>query len=329
MSTSTAMAEPQADWVPRSLRFSHINLPSRDFAQSRRFFCDVLGGKLIQASPLMRIRFANFDVVLAAQQVAATAPHLEYPHYAFTVRADQFAAWKRRLEGFGIPTHDPWTRKGETHTIMYFRDPTGNQFEFFAPEGDTGLKLRLGNRAGGDYVVPYLSLGYAQLKDPAPDTPALPATPLEYNHMTIPSKDFGANRRFLIEVLGCKLNFDIPNIHVTVVVGGVDIGYGGPADEQWPWPAPDCAYPRNTLLIAADELRPVKERLARFGVPSTDIWTANGQDAVLYFRDPSSNLWELYCSSGCAAATQRGAEAGGNYVPDLKALYYTTWKDPH
>ena len=73
---------------------------------------------------------------------------------------------------------------------------------------------------------------------------------------------------------------------------------------------------------------PLKERLESYGVPTSEVWSRNGIDAVMYFRDPSGTLWELYCESGFKGAVRRGVSAGGDYIPDVTALNYDTWKDP-
>jgi hypothetical protein len=43
-------------------------------------------------------------------------------------------------------------------------------------------------------------------------------------------------------------------------------------------------------------MRPLKERLEAHGIPTHPIWTRNGHTGLVYFRDPSGNLLELYCS---------------------------------
>jgi len=63
-------------------------------------------------------------------------------------------------------------------------------------------------------------------------------------------------------------------------------------------------------------------------VPTHDICTRNGRDASMYFRDPSGNLFELYCESGFAGEVRRAASAGGDYAPDVRALNYASWNDP-
>ena len=132
---------------------------------------------------------------------------------------------------------------------MYFRDPAGNQFEMYCPEGDTGIPLRIGQRAGGDYVIPFRTLVYADLGQPASTPPAIPM--LGFDHMTLPSKDLGESKRFLAEIFGGEVTINNPS-HVTVVVGGAQIGNGGPLKNGWP--APDVEYPHYTLLVAQETI---------------------------------------------------------------------------
>ena len=52
--------------TPRGL--SHIAVPSRDLDQSKRFFVDVLGGRLTGDGPaLARAEFDNFGIVMGLQ----------------------------------------------------------------------------------------------------------------------------------------------------------------------------------------------------------------------------------------------------------------------
>ena len=324
--TQTTQREQQDQRIPRPTGFSHVSLPSRDLEQSRRFFTEVLGGRLIEAGPPCRIEFTNFAVELGQQATGATAPDREHPHYAFTVPPEDFLPLKQRLEAFGVPTHEPWTRTGSTCALMYFRDPAGNQFEMFCPAGDTGISLRIGHRAGGDYVIPFPSLVYDELADAPPQPDRIPRVrALGLNHMTLPSKDLGQSKRFLTEVLGGTVTIDHPS-HVTVVVGGAEIGNGGPMDGGWT--APDAEYPHYTLLAAPDDLVALKERIESYGVPTSDIFTRTGPDASFYYRDPTGNLWELSCPAGFTGEARPIAAAGGDYVVDLKALSYDHWQDP-
>ncbi|HEY3115155.1 MAG TPA: VOC family protein [Chloroflexota bacterium] len=323
------MAQPevgqrdQATDRPPPVTFSALNLPARDLATSTRFYTEVLGGRVESGGPGARIQFANFAISLGEQDGGATGADSEHPHYAFTVPADNFAALRERLQAFGVPTHDPWTRAGSACSLMYFRDPSGNQFEMYCPEGDTGIPLRIGHRAGGDYVIPFRTLVYGDLGQPANAPPAV--SMLGFDHMTLPSKDLGESKRFLTTVFGGIVTIDGPS-HVTVMVGGAAIGNGGPLDSGWT--ALDAHYPRYTFEVAPEHLVTLKERLGNQGVPTSDVGAHTGADAFFYFRDPTGNLWELSCTQGFTGATRRTRAAGGNYTVDVRALMYEHWRDP-
>jgi catechol 2,3-dioxygenase-like lactoylglutathione lyase family enzyme len=310
----------QTERIPKPIGFGPISLPTRDVGQAKRFFTEVLGGDLVKDGPAPRIQLGTFGVVLGPQAEGATAPHREHPHYAFTVSAEQFVPLKQRLEAYGVPTHEPWTRSGSPCSLMYFRDPSGNQFEMYCAEGEIGVPKRIGARAGGDYVIPFPSLVYREVADPTTEPPAVRAA--DFNHMTIPSRDLAESKRFLTEIFGGTVKIDHAN-HVTVEVGGAEIGNGGPLDGGWP--APDAEYPHYTLHVAPEDLVPLKERLGSFGVPTGEIYTRNGTDAAMYYRDPSGNLWELSCEQGFAGPVRRAPSAGGDYVTDLPALCYDRW----
>jgi catechol 2,3-dioxygenase-like lactoylglutathione lyase family enzyme len=305
---------------------SHIAIPSRDLAQSKRFFVDVLGGRLtIDGPTLARVQFDDFGIVMGLQAGGATPANSEYPHYAFTVAPEDFMGIKQRLEAFGVPTHDPWGRQNRPHALMYFRDPSGNQFELFCPSGFNAVPLRLGHRAGGDYVIDFAALCYNSLQDPtAGDAPLTNAHPKGYNHMTLPVSDMHEAKRFFVAVLGGTVALERP-AHITVVVGGAEIGL---SSEAGGWTAANAEYPHYTFLVKPHDLAPVKHRLESYGVPTSEVWTRDRLDAAIYFRDPSGNLWELHCQSGFRGAVRRGVSAGGDYAPDVEVLNYRAWNDP-
>ena len=57
------------------------------------------------------------------------------PRYGFFVRPDDVDEHLRRLDAHGIPHTDPvrTAAEGDEGTAIYFEDPDGNQFEFWAP----------------------------------------------------------------------------------------------------------------------------------------------------------------------------------------------------
>lgn len=311
--------------APTPYGFSHIAIPSRDLNQSKQFFVDVLGGSLTVDEPaLARVHFGKFAIVLAPQLGGATPANAEYPHYAFTVAPEDFMGIKQRLEAFGVPTHDPWGRMNRPHALMYFRDPSGNQFELFCPSGFNAVPLRLGSRAGGDYVIDFAALCYSKLQKPGTETNLPNVGPGGYNHMTLPVRDMHEAKRFFVTVLGGKVAFERPE-HITVIVGGAEIGL---SSEAGGWTAADAEYPHYTFFVKSEHLIPLKQRLENYGIPTSDVWSRNGIDAAMYFRDPSGTLWELYCESGFKGAVRRGVSADGDYMPNVTALNYGAWKDP-
>jgi catechol 2,3-dioxygenase-like lactoylglutathione lyase family enzyme len=285
----------------------------------------VLGGRLTVDEPaLARVEFDNFGIVMGLQPGGATPAGAEYPHYAFTVAPEDFMGIKQRLEAFGVPTHDPWGRQNRTHALMYFRDPSGNEFELFCPSGFNAVPLRLGHRAGGDYVIDFAALCYRELQTPPAGRKLPDVRPRGYNHMTLPVRDMHEAKRFFVSALGGRVAFE-RSAHITVIVGGAEIGL---SSESGGWTEPDAEYPHYAFHVEAEDMEALKKRLEAFGVPVSEIWSRTGNDAAAYFRDPSGNLWELYCKAGFNGAARRGPAAGGDYAPDVKALNYGAWKDP-
>lgn len=274
-------------------KFSSLHLPARNVAQSEEFFLDVLGGELVSGDAnSAHVRIGDFNIVIGAQDGGGTPEGREYPHYAFTVTAEEFIAVKQRLDAFRVPTNEPWTRAGRTHSLVYFRDPSGNQFELFAPDGTKGrIPLRVGARAGGDYVIDFHALTYDAFERPADDSGAPLTRPTGFNHLTMPCRDLPLAKRFLVDVLGGVVNYE-GKTHVTASIGGADIGV---APQPEGYTGPDARFPQYAFLVRASALLAMKKRLETLGVPTSAIATDNGRDALLYFRDPSGNLYRFVC----------------------------------
>ena len=143
---------------PRFSGFSHLTIPCKDLEQSRRFFTEVLGGEVAHPGPKLEVRIGGTLVTFSPASGGWTARDSEYPHYAFFIEPEDFLPMKARLESYGVPTTEPWTRD-YVKALMYFRDPSGNLFEMYCAQGFTG-KLRRGARAGGDYVIDFEALNY-------------------------------------------------------------------------------------------------------------------------------------------------------------------------
>ena len=63
--------------------------------------------------------------------------------------------------------------------------------------------------------------------------------------------------------------------------------------------------------------------LRQNGVTTSEPWTRDGIKGLLYFRDPTGNLFEMYCPKLKEAASfVRGAKQGGSYTIDFSGLSY-------
>ena len=144
-----------------------------------------------------------------------------------------------------------------------------------------------------------------------------------FSHMSIPVRDTKEALRFFTEVLGAELVFDREGF-AEVQMGGVILGL---SLQEEGWTGHKAEYPHYGFFIEGDQFIPMKERLESHGVPTTQIWTRDGVRTLMYFRDPSGNLFEIYCPKGFKDAHKvpRGANAGGDYKIDLGALNHD-WK---
>ena len=245
-------------------------------------------------------------------------PYLEQPHLAFTVTPEAYAGLRERMHAYGVQTTKVWGRMTKPYALTYFRDPTGNQYELFSPEG-THLEKSYGGRRGGDYVIDFPALSYEKIIEPENGVADLPHTPPSgFNHLTTAVRDLDEAHRFLIHVLGGDVFHDQP-AHVTAWVGGFAYGVA-PQDEGWT--LPECAAPRFTFIVDPEDLLPMKQHIESFGIPTHDICSHDGIDAWMFFRDPSGNMLELLCPEGFEGETRRDLKV------DIRDLLYNSWKDP-
>lgn len=141
-----------------------------------------------------------------------------------------------------------------------------------------------------------------------------------FSHVSVPVRDLQEAKRFYTQVLGGELVFDRPGF-LEIKIGGIILGF---SRQDGGWTAPRAEFPHYAFFISGDQFLPMKERLEKNGVPTTRIWTRDGLRALMYFRDPSGNLFEIYCPEGFRDADKlpRGIRAGGDYDIDFGALNY-------
>ena len=135
--TSASAVATSTAKQPRFTGFSHMTIPCKDLEQTKRFFTEVLGGEIAHPGPKLEIRIAGTLVTFSPASGGWTGRNSEYPHYAFFIEPDDFLPMKERLESYGVPTSEPWTRD-YVKALMYFRDPSGNLLEMYCARGFQG-----------------------------------------------------------------------------------------------------------------------------------------------------------------------------------------------
>jgi catechol 2,3-dioxygenase-like lactoylglutathione lyase family enzyme len=153
-----------------------------------------------------------------------------------------------------------------------------------------------------------------------------PAKFLSFSHLSMPCRDLEESKRFYLEVLGGELVLSVPTF-VYVRLAGVLIGLGS---EGCSWLVPEAEYPHFAFFVGPDELLQMKCWLTKCGIPTSNFWTREGVEALMFFRDPSGNLIELYCEHGFKGAVDlpHGPPRGHGVAVDVEALRYTHWKLP-
>ncbi len=306
---------------PRLASFNHISMPVRDVDLACRFWTDVFGAEPVLALPgrFAEVRLAEIILGFSKQAGGWTAPEAEHAHWGFELAPDDLWPTVERLHAFGVPTGEVWTRSGRD-ALVYFRDPSGNQFEIACWNGLAGVDtLPVGVTGGGDYQTDFVALNYTW--DPPAHRPTALGMPgsLRFDHLSLPVRDAAQTCRFWVDVLGAKPGRQPSHM---VAIAGIDMSFN--AKRQTGWTGWDAEYPHYAFTVEPDAVLAFKARLEAFGVPTSQIWTRNRAEALMYFRDPSGNLYELYCPRGLPDTDRlpRGVSAGGDYAVDLAALNY-------
>ena len=144
------------------------------------------------------------------------------------------------------------------------------------------------------------------------------------NHASIPVRNLKEAKRFYTEVLGGEVILESNPKFAEVCVGGAVFGL---SEQEGGWTAPNAEFPHYAFTMTGEDFYAFIEHLKACGVRTHHPWTRHGVEALMYFRDPSGNLLELYCERGAKDADKlpRLVKAGGNLVIDFAALNYE-WK---
>ena len=75
----------------------------------------------------------------------------------------------------------------------------------------------------------------------------------------------------------------------------------------------------------------MKTWLTACGIPSSNFWTRQGTEALMFFRDPSGNMIELFCVKpfpGADKLARSGPAAATGKAVNLDSFLYKAWKLP-
>jgi catechol 2,3-dioxygenase-like lactoylglutathione lyase family enzyme len=130
---------------PHFRRLNHVAINADDLQVSKKFYADVLGGRVIgESKHFVLVQIAETVIGLSDDRGKAPFGHAadaEFPHIAFEADSDQFLPMKKWLEEHGVKTHEPWTRFQE-EALMYFKDPAGNLIEMYCPHYTHAREVR-------------------------------------------------------------------------------------------------------------------------------------------------------------------------------------------
>jgi catechol 2,3-dioxygenase-like lactoylglutathione lyase family enzyme len=147
-----------------------------------------------------------------------------------------------------------------------------------------------------------------------------------FAHVSVPCRDLEEGKRFYRDVLGGEMVVDTPTF-CSFVLGGVQVGIGTVGCS---WTDAENEYPHFAFYVDADTLVQMQGWLARCGIPTSNLWTRGGVEALMFFRDPSGNVIELYCKQGYkgAEALPKGPPRGHGTAVDITKLLYKSWNPP-
>ena len=129
------------------------------------------------------------------------------------------------------------------------------------------------------------------------------------SHVSLACRDLVQSKLFYSAVLGGGLVHEIPGF-VEYRIADVIFGL---SEQNQGWTAPDHEYPHYAFYLDGQNFDRMIHWLDLYDVPTYPY--RRDSTALLYFRDPSGNLFELYCDTGyeriahLPAASRRGGPA--------------------
>ena len=112
------------------------------------------------------------------------------------------------------------------------------------------------------------------------------------SHVSLPCRDLEESKIFYANVMGGELVHEIQGF-VEFRIEDIILGL---SEQPQGWTDPEAEYPHYAFYISGPNFELMKSWLDSYGVPNYPY--RRGDTALIYFRDPSGNLFELYCDTG-------------------------------
>ena len=147
-----------------------------------------------------------------------------------------------------------------------------------------------------------------------------------FAHVSVPCRDMAEGKKFYAEVLGGETRVNTPTF-AAFMFGDVEVGIG---DQGCTFIEPGNEYPHFAFYCDAETIVAMKRWLTACGIPTSNLWTRHGKETLMFFRDPSGNMIELYCKGGYAGAEHlpKGPPRGHGTAVNVDELRYDTWRLP-
>jgi len=137
------------------------------------------------------------------------------------------------------------------------------------------------------------------------------------SHVSLACRDLMESKLFYADVLGGERVHEIPGFVEYRIADAIF----GVSQQNQGWTAPDHEYPHFAFYLDAPNFERMIYWLDYYGVPNYPY--RRDPTALVYFRDPSGNLFELYCDSGYEKiASLPAAPRRGGPAIDFRRLNY-------
>src|SRR5690349_17841330 len=137
------------------------------------------------------------------------------------------------------------------------------------------------------------------------------------SHVSLACRDLAESKLFYSGVLGGELVHEIPGFVEYRIADAIF----GLSEQNQGWTAPEHEYPHYAFYLDGPNFERMIRWLDGYSVPNYPY--RRDPTALVYFRDPSGNLFELYCDTGYdkIASLLPAPRRGGPQI-DFRSLNY-------